>query len=117
MTKNFFLIPRGNTAKNFIMECARIINLYNNNTIMKPIALKSLMVFLPLMLQKPSMKSKAKDHSRGNRTFLRCNFVTATFGAATFVAGHFVAGLFRCQTISAPASPDFPQNFLHFSCT
>jgi len=59
-----FLIPRGNTSKIFTMECARIINLYNNNTIMKPIALKSLMVFIPAMLQKPIMKSKAKDHSR-----------------------------------------------------
>jgi len=25
-----------------------------------------------------------------------------------FRAGHFIAGLFRCQTISPPAPPDFP---------
>ena len=31
---------------------------------MKPIALKCLMVFLPLMLQKPSKSSKAKDHCK-----------------------------------------------------
>ena len=46
------------------MDTSLIINLCNSNTIMKPMALKCLMVFLPLMLQKPSRSSKAKDHRK-----------------------------------------------------
>ena len=37
---NFFLVPRGSSGKSLISEAARIINLYNNNTIMKSIAPK-----------------------------------------------------------------------------
>ncbi len=49
--KNFFLLPRGKTGKSFIIELTRLINLFNNDTVLKPVALKSVMVFLPLMLQ------------------------------------------------------------------
>ena len=36
----------------FLSEATRIINLYNNDTPLKPIALKSFSVFLPMMLKK-----------------------------------------------------------------
>ena len=62
--QNFFLVPRGNAGKNFLSEATRIINLYNNDTPLKFIALKSFSVFLPMMLQKPSHNSKAKDHCK-----------------------------------------------------
>ncbi|KAL5266795.1 hypothetical protein ACHWQZ_G003996 [Mnemiopsis leidyi] len=62
--KNFFLLPRGNSGKHFIVELTRLINLYNNDTLMKAISLKSVMIFLPLMLQKPSKNSKARDHAK-----------------------------------------------------
>ena len=50
--KNFFLLPRGNSGKHFIVELTRLINLYNNDTVLKAVSLKSVMIFLPLMLQK-----------------------------------------------------------------
>ena len=62
--KNFFLLPRGNSGKHFIVELTRLINLYNNDTLLKAISLKSVMIFLPLMLQKPSKNSKARDHAK-----------------------------------------------------
>ena len=62
--KIFFLVPRGNAGKNFLFEATRIINLYNNDTPLKSIALKSFSVFWPMMLQKPSHNSKAKDHCK-----------------------------------------------------
>ena len=62
--KNFFLLPRGNSGKHFIVELTRLINLYNNDTVLKAVSLKSVMIFLPLMLQKPSKNSKARDHAK-----------------------------------------------------
>ena len=60
--KIFFLVLRRKAGKSSIAEAARILNLYNYNTSRKLIALKALMVFLPMMLQKPIRTSKAKDH-------------------------------------------------------
>ena len=57
--KKFFLIPTGNASKKFICELTRLINIFNNNTIMKEVALKAVMVFMPMMLQKPARNSKA----------------------------------------------------------
>ena len=62
--KNFFLVPRENAGENFLSEATRITNLYNNDTPLKSIALKSFSVFLPMMLQKPNHNSKAKDHCK-----------------------------------------------------
>ena len=55
---------QGNAEKNFLSEAARIINLYNNDTPLKSIALKRFSVFLPMMLQKSSHNSKAKNHCK-----------------------------------------------------
>jgi len=46
----------------------------------------------------------------GEQDFSALQIRRRHFRAASFLAGHFGAGLFRCQTISAPAPPDFPQN-------
>ena len=43
--KNFFLLPRGNSGKHFIVELTRLINLYNNDTVLKAVSLKSVMIF------------------------------------------------------------------------
>ena len=54
--KNVFLIPRGNASKKFISALKGLINLFNNNNITKEVALKAVIVLMPIMLQKPARK-------------------------------------------------------------
>ena len=62
--KNMFLLPRGNVGKEFISELTRLINLFNRKTVWSDIALSLAHIFIPLMLQKPSIKSKAKNNAK-----------------------------------------------------
>ena len=70
--RNLFLLPRGKAAIDFIKEMTRIIYLFVNNTKYKRLSLKLLHVFIPIMLQKPSLKSKAKKNAEylGKRLLL-----------------------------------------------
>ena len=61
---NLFDVPRGKAGKDFITEITRLLSLFNNRTQWESLALNILMIFPPLMLQKPSSRSKNKDHSR-----------------------------------------------------
>ena len=63
-TKNLFLLPRGNAGKNFICELTRLINMFVNKTAHERLSLCLVHIFMPIMLQKPSAKSKARDHSK-----------------------------------------------------
>ena len=60
--KNNFLVPRGKIGKAFIAELNRILQMFNYKTKFEPIALHLVQIFIPLMLQKPSAKSKNRDH-------------------------------------------------------
>ena len=60
--KNLFLVPRGKAGTDFIREITRLIKLFTTITKWSRIALTLVHIFIPLMLQKPSSKSKAKDH-------------------------------------------------------
>ena len=61
--KNIFLVPRGKAGTDFVKEIARLIRLFTTPTKWTRIALAKLFIFIPLyMLQKPSRKSKAKEH-------------------------------------------------------
>ena len=60
--KNLFLLPRGKAGSEFIKELTRLINLFVNDTKWKNLALTLVHIFIPLMLQKPAQKSKAKQH-------------------------------------------------------
>ncbi len=62
--KNIFDTPKGNIGKDFIKELTDIIHLFNTKSKWEPIALHLVNIFIPLMLQKPSAKSKNKDHIR-----------------------------------------------------
>ena len=62
--KNIFELPRGKAGKDFIAETTRLLQLFNNKTLWEPVAIHLLIIFLPLMLQKPSIRSKSKDHRR-----------------------------------------------------
>lgn len=62
--RNVFLLPSGTAGKKFIKELTRMIDIWNSDySPLKEIALKAMMVMPALLLQKPSYKSKAKDHS------------------------------------------------------
>ena len=62
--KNSFLVPRGKVGKAFLAELNRMFQLFNNKTQFEPIALHLVQIYIPLMLQKPSAKSKNRDHIR-----------------------------------------------------
>ena len=62
--KNMFEIPKGNIGKELVSEVTKIIQLFTSKTKWEPVALHMLNIFLPLMLQKPSSKSKNRDHIR-----------------------------------------------------
>jgi len=51
-------------GKECLTELTRLINLFNRKTDFSDIALSLVHIFLPLMLQKPAPKSKAKNNSR-----------------------------------------------------
>ena len=62
--KNLFLLPSGQHGRRMIKLLSEWLALYNNDTSFQGIALKVFMVLPALMLQKPSAKSKARDHTK-----------------------------------------------------
>ena len=62
--KNIFRLPRGKSGDNFLKEMARLINLFARKTAWERIALSLFHIFVPIMMQKPSAKSKPRDHAR-----------------------------------------------------
>ena len=60
--KNTFLVPYGNTGKEFIDQLTMHIMDWNNGSENQHIALKAAFVLVAVCLQKQSQKSKTKDH-------------------------------------------------------
>ena len=60
--RNIFLVQYGKITREFIDQITKHINDWNNSTESHLIALKAAFVLLALVLQKPSQKSKARDH-------------------------------------------------------
>ena len=60
--KNVFLVPYGKIGREFIEQLTIHINQWNNKSDKQHIALKAFFVLLAVGLQKPGLKSKAKDH-------------------------------------------------------
>lgn len=60
--KNLFLLPSGKAGKQYIDETTRLMNEWLQESPMKDIAFKAIMIMPNLLLQKPSKNSKAKDH-------------------------------------------------------
>ena len=61
--KNLFKIPSGKAGKEFIQELTFWMRQFNGVSKLNGVALKVFMILPALLLQKPSPKSKAKDHS------------------------------------------------------
>ena len=60
--RNLFLLPSGAAGKTFIQEITRLLQAFANGSQLESIALKASFVMQNLLLQKPSKKSKSKDH-------------------------------------------------------
>ena len=60
--KNIFIVPYGKIGREFIDQITKHISDWNNSTESQDLALKATFVLLALVHQKPSQKSKAKDH-------------------------------------------------------
>ena len=60
--KNLFLLPPGKAGRRFLKEVSRLMNDWLQDSPLKDIAFKAIMP--KLLLQKPSQKSKSKDHLR-----------------------------------------------------
>jgi hypothetical protein len=62
--KNVFLLPRGKAGQEFIKELTRLLYLFINDTQWSRVGLSLVHIFLPLVLQKPSRRSKARDNAK-----------------------------------------------------
>ena len=60
--KNMFLLPSGQAGKRYVDETTRLMNEWLHDSTMKDVAFKAIMIMPNLLLQKPSKKSKSKDH-------------------------------------------------------
>ena len=60
--RNVFKLPTGKNGKLFLKEMATLFEYFNSGSSLQPYALKLIMIFGPLLLQKPSKTSKSKDH-------------------------------------------------------
>jgi hypothetical protein len=60
--KNLFRVPSGKAGQDFIDEVVKTINSYISGSHFESVALTMTMIIFPLLLQKPSRNSKAKDH-------------------------------------------------------
>ena len=62
--KNLFLLPRGKAGTDFIKELTRLLYLFIDDTKWFRVALSLVHIFLPMMLQKPSSNSKARENAK-----------------------------------------------------
>ena len=62
--KNLFKVPTGAIGKDFIAEVTKTLDMFNSSSNMESVAITMLNTMFPLLLQKPTAKSKAKDHKR-----------------------------------------------------
>ena len=61
---NLFKIPYGTAGKSFTLELARTYKAFAESSALESIALKAATIMPILLLQKPSKRSKTKDHIR-----------------------------------------------------
>ena len=69
--RNIFLVPSGRVGKEFVKELTRLINAYVEASALELVALQAVMTACVLLLQKPHMGSKVKDHEAALERRLR----------------------------------------------
>ena len=62
MAENLFLVPSGSTGKSFVRELARLLRTLAKDSALVPVAMTAVMTMPHLLLQKPTPKSRSKDH-------------------------------------------------------
>ena len=62
--KNLFLLPTGNAGKCFVKLISEWVGNFNSSNTFQGIAMKVVAILPNLLLQKPSAKSKAKEHTK-----------------------------------------------------
>ena len=60
--RNIFLLPSGQAGKAFIEEMTKTINFFTSTAHVQSVSLTMVIIMPALLLQKPSKKSKSKDH-------------------------------------------------------
>ena len=58
------MLSTGKAGKHYIDEITRLMNAWTNDSPLKEIAFKAIMVMPNLLLQKPYKESKSKDHCK-----------------------------------------------------
>ena len=61
--RNLFKVPSGNAGKAFVRELTRMFNAYAEGSALECVAMKAAMTMPALLLQKPSSRSKAREHA------------------------------------------------------
>ena len=61
--RNLFKVPSGKAGKAFVRELSRMFNAYAEGSALESMAMKAAMTMPALLLQKPSSRSKAKEHA------------------------------------------------------
>ena len=60
--RNLFMMPNGSSGKAYIRETTRLLNSWSENSPLKDCAMRAIHVMPALLLQKPSKRSKSKEH-------------------------------------------------------
>ena len=60
--RNIFMVPSGNVGKDFIRELTSLFSAYAQGSALESVALTAVMVACGLLLQKPHLTSKTRDH-------------------------------------------------------
>ena len=58
------MLPMGKVGRQFIEEVTSLFKHFNDGSALEPVAFSLISLIFPLLLQKPSQRSKAKDHVR-----------------------------------------------------
>ena len=62
--RNIFSVPSGKAGRAFVREMARLFRSYaEGSSSLESIAITAAMILPPLLLQKPTLKSKAREHA------------------------------------------------------
>ena len=61
--RNLFKVPSGKAGKAFVRELSRMFNVHAEGSALECVAMKAAMTMPALLLQKPSSRSKAREHA------------------------------------------------------
>ena len=62
--KNLMRLPRGKAGKDFILELTRLFTMFTPDSVWEKVSLSLVQIFIPLILQKPSARSKARENNK-----------------------------------------------------